>query len=65
MACHKVAKDIWCWAIDRNLHLSAVHLPGSENVLADKASRVFDLNTEWELTNDNFCKILALFCRRR
>ena len=54
MQCHRVAKDIWIWAIEKNIHLSAVHLPGSENVLADKASRVFDENTEWTLCNSIF-----------
>lgn len=59
--CHKVSKTIWEWAIERNLHLSAEHLPGSANILADKASRVFDHNTEWELDNKVFQNIIAKF----
>ena len=47
--CHEIAKNIWEWAIHRNIHLSAEHIPGSKNVLADKASRVFNENTEWTL----------------
>ena len=46
MECHKVAKAIWSWAIERQIHLSAEYLPGSQNTLADKASRVFDEKTE-------------------
>ena len=37
--------------------MSAEHLPGSSNVLADKASRIFDENTEWEL-NVKFFRII-------
>ena len=47
--CHRIALEIWSWAIDRDIIITAEHLPGSKNVLADKASRVFDMNTEWEL----------------
>ena len=49
ITCHKIAREIWIWAISRNNHISAEHLPGVENVVADKASRVFDENTEWQL----------------
>lgn len=52
--CHKIVKRIWEWAIERNNFLSAVHLPGSENLLADKASRIFDENTEWEIDDNIF-----------
>ena len=47
--CHKIVKNIWCWAISKGIHLSAEFLPGSENTLADSASRIFDENTEWSL----------------
>lgn len=55
--CHKIAKEIWLWALERNIHLSAEHLPGSENVIADKASRVLDDNTEWELVMACFLEV--------
>lgn len=29
------AKKIWEWAIVRNIHLTAVHIPGMENTNAD------------------------------
>ena len=43
--CHKIAKNIWDWVINRSIHLSAKHIPGSKNVLADKGSKVFNENT--------------------
>ena len=52
--CHSITKDIWLWAFERRIHLSVIHLPGSENVCAYKASRVFDENTEWELQVEVF-----------
>ena len=54
VACHKTARDIWCWALSKRNHISAEHLPGIENVIADKASRIFDENTEWQLTPSVF-----------
>jgi len=57
MPCHRVTKDIWLWAIERDVHLSAEHLPGTQNVEADKASRLFDENTEWQLSRSIFEKI--------
>ena len=59
--CHEVAKEIWLWAIDRRIHVSAEHLPGSQNILADKASRIFDKNTEWELDQEVFKAIEERF----
>ena len=59
--CHKVARDIWEWAFARNNLLCAVHLPGSQNELADKASRIFDTNTEWELDTDVFVEVCKTF----
>ena len=55
--CHKVARSIWEWAISKNNLLSAEHIPGSQNILADKASRVFDVNTEWSLDKSVYDRI--------
>ena len=59
--CHEISKAVWEWAITRNNYISAAHLPGSENTLADEASRTFDINTEWELDFDIFIKIFHQF----
>lgn len=61
LKCHSIAKNIWTWAFNRDVHLSAEHLPGSENSLADKASRIFDENTEWSLNSDMYSKIVNNF----
>lgn len=37
------------WCIERNIWISAKHLPGSENTVADRESRIFHDDTEWKL----------------
>ena len=39
--CDDIAFDIWQWAAEQQLWISAAHIPGSENVIADKNSRMF------------------------
>ena len=39
LLCNQVASQIWHWSIERNIWLSATHIAGVENVVADKASR--------------------------
>ena len=59
--CHEISLKIWIWAKENNFHISAEHLPGYENVLADRASRIFDLNTEWSLDHNIYMKISNKF----
>ena len=33
--CDRLSKAIWYWTIDRNIWLSAAHVPGAQNVSAD------------------------------
>ena len=39
LECNSLTKEIWDWATDRNIWLSAAHIPGSINVDADQFSR--------------------------
>ena len=59
-ACNSITKEIWEFAFERNIWLSAVHLPGKDNVEADFASRKFQDETEWTLRQDVF----DCLCRR-
>lgn len=49
MQCNKIAHDIWEWAMERNIWLSAQHVAGVNNVDADFRSRHFKENHEWML----------------
>ena len=59
--CNKVSHQIWVWAIERNIWLSATHFPGTQNVIADRKSRVFNDNTEWMLEHSVFISITRYF----
>ena len=47
--CNRLGKQIWEWCIDRNIWLSAAHIPGLHNIKADFESRRTNDNTEWML----------------
>lgn len=47
--CNRLGKEIWEWCIDRNIWLSAAHIPGVHNIKADLESRRTNDNTEWML----------------
>ena len=59
--CNSLTKEIWDWAIDKNIWLSAAHIPGSNNVDADQLSRNLNLNLEWMLPAPIFKGIVSLF----
>ena len=61
VACNSLAKQIWAWAIDHNIWLSATHIPGKDNVEADIASREFNDRTEWMLNKNSFLSICKQF----
>jgi len=59
---NEIARDIWLWAIERQIWLTAEHLPGVLNCLADTASRKkYSLEGEWMLDKDIFNKINKSF----
>ena len=47
--CNSVAKEIWEWCIDRKIWLSAAHIPGKQNRIADFESRRNQRASEWRL----------------
>ena len=42
-----LAREIWLWCAQRNILLTAVHIPGVENGEADKQSRQSHSQLEW------------------
>ena len=53
MLCNFKARQIWEMVISKHIWITAVHLPGVDNVTADKESRIVRDETEWSL-NSNF-----------
>lgn len=60
-SCHEVAKRIWFWCIDKQIYLTATHVPGALNVEADEKSRIFNDRTEWSLCPQVFEIIMNHF----
>ncbi|XP_060584464.1 uncharacterized protein LOC132740559 [Ruditapes philippinarum] len=57
----QLAKEIWDWSICRNIFISAIHIPGKCNVMADFYSRNFSDSTEWMLKDDIFQRVCTHF----
>ena len=52
-----LALDIWCYAPDRNVVISAIHVPGKWNCIADGKSRIFHDSIEWMLDHNLFKQV--------
>ena len=44
-----LAKNLWMWCLERNIHITAQHLPGVLNSTADAESRTMLDRTDWKL----------------
>ena len=44
-----MAKEIWEWCIDCKIWLSAAHIPGKQNLVADFESRRNQRESEWQI----------------
>lgn len=55
---HRIVKQIWEWAISRDIWLISCFIPGKINVEADRLSRLLNETTEWSLSQNCFTKIL-------
>ena len=51
--CNGLTFELWCWCKDRDIWVSAAHIPGKDNKAADAQSRKINLDAEWKL-NSNF-----------
>ncbi|CAC5415403.1 unnamed protein product [Mytilus coruscus] len=54
-----LAIEIWTWCLDRDIFLTAQHIPGKSNLQADKLSRNFSDNHEWKLSEPTFSRICS------
>lgn len=58
---HHIAKEIWQWCESRNLWIYATYINTKDNIIADFESRKELGNTEWELNDTHFQKIVSIF----
>ena len=61
--CNDITREIMLWCKSRDLTLVIAHLPGKLNIEADRASRVFNDDTEWCLDVDEFNQLVNLWGR--
>ena len=52
--CNDITRDIWLWCLAHRLCIMAVHIPGVDNVEADKESRKENTFSEWSLKDEVF-----------
>ena len=58
---NNVTTDIWEFCIKRGVYISAAHIPGKENLIADLASREFQDSHEWMLSLGVLKYLVELF----
>ena len=61
MILNDLAVSIWEYCLDKGIHISAAHIPGKHNVLADIASREFRDAAEWKLCPEIFSRLVHKF----
>lgn len=59
--CNNLTRQIWDWALEHDVWLSAAHVPGVDNEIADQESRKFADESEWMLSHDVFQSICSAF----
>ena len=70
LSLNSLSRTLWEW--ERNILISAQHIPGKENLVADSLSREFSSNLEWsvdidifnQITNMTFVPDIVLFASR-
>ena len=58
---NNITREIWLWCMKTNNIIRAAHIPGVENVTADKESRQLRRDTEWKLNPSVFEKLQKIF----
>lgn len=53
----QLSKEIWEWCMERDIFIFSQYIPGIENIHADRMSRQFSDNTEWQLKSEIFKRI--------
>ena len=59
--CHSIISEIWAWAEDKNIWITASYIPGKENYDADAESRKKQTELEWMLNPKISMKIISKF----
>ena len=58
---HSNIPEIWAWAQDKHIWITASYFPGKENYDADSKSRKKQTELKWMLNQKHFTKIISKF----
>ncbi|KAK3890263.1 hypothetical protein Pcinc_005794 [Petrolisthes cinctipes] len=61
LACNDICIEIWDWIVKNDAWVSASHIPGKDNTLADTASRQCNDRHEWKLNESMFRELCVTF----
>ena len=61
LLCNQIARQLWVWCVQHGIWLSAGHIPGKQNVLADKESMGKRSDSECKLNSQLFECIIPLW----
>lgn len=56
-----LTRTIWEWCQERNLFICASYIKSQHNIIADQESRKLEKETEWELSGQDFQRIVEFF----
>ena len=56
-----LTRNLWMWCLERNIHITAQHLPGVQNCIADMESRNMVDRMDWMLDQAIFKEIDRCF----
>ena len=59
--CNQLTRKLWSWCVERNLWITATHIPRKLNVLPDNESRYTFYATEWKLDPAVFKTVSAFW----
>jgi hypothetical protein len=54
---NEIVKKMWLWSLNQNIYITAEHLPGVLNCMADQESRTMTDRSDWKLNTWVFQKI--------
>ena len=57
--CNSVALVIWNWCVENNVWIVCTHIPGIDNIEADRLSRELNEQIEWQLDHDIFLEVCS------
>ena len=59
--CNDITRDLLLWCKSKQIWVSACHIAGIDNSVADKFSRIMSVHTEWKLDSHVFKSLCSIY----